>query len=171
MKEKLEQIKKIAESFGIPFSEDKGTLVLGVQETNNADLDLIDFLKIYVKDDANIISDGSGYTVKVTAIGATNLKMMLISLFADVYDVEVVDQETLKIVSKGAVSNEDTIQKVDFAELAERLDNDFVEIEVFEDKIVIGSEREKTLEAIASLADEFNEKLNIEIQRKQVIIK
>jgi hypothetical protein len=169
MKEKLEQIKKIAESFGVPFEEANGTLVLGVEEANNVDLDLMDFLKIYVKDNGDIISSGGVYTIKVKTIGATNLKLMLQSLFSDLYDITVEDQETIIISKKGSTQSENA--QVDFSVLAERLDNDFVEIEVFEDQIVIMSEREKTLETVAKLADEFNDKLNIEIQRKQVVIK
>ena len=61
-------------------------------------------------------------------------------------------------------------EKIDLEELAERLDNDFVNIELFDEKLTITSENQKALETLAKLADQIDEKLTIEVDTKQVVI-
>ena len=70
----------------------------------------------------------------------------------------------------GAIE-EDVKQEKDLLEIAERLDNDFVKIEVLDEELVIKSENPKALETLAKLADELNENLQIEIFEDKVIIK
>ena len=170
MKEKLEQIKKISETLGVPVKEENGTLIVG-ESVNDANLDLIDFLKIYVKDDNDIVKTADGYSVTVKTIGVQNLMMMLKSLFSDIYDFEVKDQSTLLIKNKDSQPTTEAKVEKDLKSLAERIDNDFVEIEIHEDFIEVFSESSKTLEAVAKLADNIDENLSIEIQRKSVVIK
>jgi bifunctional DNA-binding transcriptional regulator/antitoxin component of YhaV-PrlF toxin-antitoxin module len=179
MKEKIEMIKKLAESLDVPVKEEDGQIVIAPSETDNVlNTDLLDFLKIYIKDDSDIIVNGSEIVVMTRNFGAQQLKMMVDSLFADVYNTVVPEQGKIVItrkenlntpVTSAPVGNE-SLEK-DYKTLAERLDNDFVEIAVYEDRIEVVSENDKTLEAVAKLADTLDETLNIEIQRKLVVIK
>ena len=73
--------------------------------------------------------------------------------------------------SEENVENEEKVEnKIDLEELAERLDNDFVKISLFDEKLTITSKNQKALEALAKLADQIDENLTIEIDTKQVVI-
>jgi bifunctional DNA-binding transcriptional regulator/antitoxin component of YhaV-PrlF toxin-antitoxin module len=179
MKEKIEMIKKLAETLEVPVKEEDGQITIAPKETDNVlNTDLLDFLRIYIKNENDIIINRDEIVVMTRNFGAQQLKMMVDSLFADVYNTVVPEQGKIVItrkenlntpVTSAPVKNE-TLEK-DYKELAERLDNDFVEIAVYENRIEVVSENDKTLEAVARLADTLDETLNIEIQRKLVVIK
>jgi len=176
MKEKLEKIKLLTDALGVPLKEDNGVLMIGEEKQDikqeNFSPSLDDVLKIYGAEKA-------GDVITVTTVGTQTLLMVLKSLFCQ-YDFEVIEQGKISI---NQISNEkiqdnqssqssksEEVKERDFTNLAERLDNDFTEIEVFEDKLEILGE-DNVLEQMAKLAEKMDETLEIEVHTKKIVIK
>jgi len=172
---------------------------MAIRQTNDADLTLKEFVKVWNRnDDAYIENPDGSITIKTTSMSAMKFMMMLQSLFADKYIFEVTSGFEIKAIPKeerGNIVNQEPAiepgspyepeyeepfetpyeskqeQKTDLTKLAERLDNDFATIEVYEDRLEIVSDRKQTLEALAKIADKIDENLTIELYPKKLIIK
>jgi len=161
---------------------------------NNTPMNLEEFVKVWNRNDNAFIKnlDGS-IKISITSMSAMKFMMMLQSLYAEIYDFEVISGfeilATPKVEAKDNIENtEPAIEpgsdytpeyekgfvtgfNGDFYSLAERLDNDFVEIEVKESELLVKSNREQTLETMAKIVDRISEELTIEVYRNKLIIK
>ena len=172
---------------------------MAIRQTNDADLTLKEFVKTWNRNDDAFIENADGTAkINVTSMSAMKFVMMLQSLFADKYIFEVTSGFEILAIPKekrGNIANQDPAiepgsayepeydepfdtpyeskkqTKIDLKSLAERLDNDFSTIELYEDKIEISSERKETLKALAKIADKIDENLTIELYPKKLIIK
>ena len=174
---------------------------MNIRQTNDADLTLQEFVKVWNRNDNAFIENPDGsYSINVTVMSAMKFMMMLQSLFADKYTFEVTSGfEILAIpkLERGDIENQDPAiepgsqytpsyeepfkpgfngeskmeKQTDFKALAERLDNDFSTIEVFDDKLEVKAEKRETLETVAKIADKIDENLVIELFNKKLIIK
>ena len=169
------------------------------RQTNDAGLTLEEFVFVWNRNDNAFIplEDGS-FEINVTTMNAQKFVLLLQSMFGDAFNFEEISQYKIKAIPKevkgSIVNNEPTIEpgseftpdyetefktpfeskeevKKDLFSLAERLDNDFVTIEVDENVLTIKSENQNTLETVAKLADKIDENLSIEIFNGRVLIK
>ena len=164
---------------------------------NDVNISLRDFVYVWNgNDDAFIENPDGTFTINVTTMSANKFAMLLRSMFATDFDFKITSDYQLlatptgegEIVNKPAVTepgdkfkpgyeepftvpynNESKIEK-DLGKLAERIDNDFVEIQVDEDHLEIkGSD--KALETLAKVIEKIDETYLIEVHTKKLIVK
>jgi len=172
---------------------------MAIRQTNDADLTLKEFVKVWNRNDDAFTENPDGtFLIKTTSMSGMKFVMMLQSLFADKYIFEVISGFEIKAIPKeerGHIATQDPsiepgseytpsyekpfetpyeskeVEKTDLKKLAERLDNEFATIEVYEDKLEISSDRKQTLETLAKIADKIDSNLQIEVYSKKLIIK
>ena len=165
---------------------------------NDVNIELEQFVKLYNRSENAIVDNGDEIIINVTSMSANKFIMLLSSLFADTYQFTVLSPNSIKAVLnsnpldsnepvlpndefkpqeqefdtsfESKIENKSETKEVDFYKLAERLDNDFVKIEVEEDCLSIEGKYE-TLEALAKIVDKIDETLIIELYNKKMLIK
>jgi len=144
--------------------------------------EILTFVKTFNKDDESIETTSDGAIVKNLVTSPEKFINILNGVYGDEFGFEILSDNSIKIsfnpesMSNKGVQYSDEFKreskemKTDFYKLAERIDNDFVKIEVNEDSIKVMAE-EKVLKAVANIVDKIDESLAIELHLNHILIK
>ena len=167
---KLAKILETVEDITVNVTE-SGILISDVNEEQVVPSDIINFVKLYEKEN-NIQVTNGGYVITTTTFSGQTFMLLLLSVFGAEYDFKVTGAYEVTATKKGKEGVREDLEvqekiEVDFLKIAEAIDSSATEIEIHEDGLKITCANKS---AIAEKIDSMNPTLNIEITNEYVLV-
>jgi CO dehydrogenase/acetyl-CoA synthase epsilon subunit len=166
LKEFKEMLKTIeSEDFTIKIEEGRIIIEESLED------DVLDTIKLFIKDDSKIIQTASGYKIDTTGIAsAQRLWRILVSMYGDNYDISTPNENTVvikkkaqpntQIDNKGLRVKEGKINVNEIEQFIKSTGIPGLKVEIENDKILVTGD-DKNLEELADMIEQEYPELTI----------